>query len=56
MSQENVETVRRVFDAFNRRDIAAFLELLDPDVEWRPVLPVVLGGEATVSRARSSFS
>ena len=36
MSQENVEIVRRVFDAFNRRDIPAFLELLDPDVEWVP--------------------
>ena len=43
MSQENVEIVRRVFDAFNRRDIAAFLELLDPDVEWVPVLAVLEG-------------
>jgi ketosteroid isomerase-like protein len=43
MSQENVELVRRVFDAFNRRDIAAFLELLDPDVEWVPILAVLEG-------------
>ena len=43
MSQENVELVRRVCDAFNRRDIAAFLELLDPDVEWVPILAVLEG-------------
>jgi ketosteroid isomerase-like protein len=43
MSQENVQIVRRVFDAFNRRDIAAFLELLDPDVEWVPILAVLEG-------------
>ena len=43
MSQENVEIVRRVFEAFNRRDIAAFLELLDPDVEWVPILAVLEG-------------
>ena len=43
MSQENVELVRRVFDAFNRRDIGAFLELLDPDVEWVPILAVLEG-------------
>ena len=43
MSQENVEIVRRVFDAFNRRDTASFLELLDPDVEWVPILAVLEG-------------
>ena len=43
MSQVNVEIVRRIFDAFNRRDIAAFLELLDPDVEWVPILAVLEG-------------
>ena len=43
MPQENVEIVRRVFDAFNRRDIAAFLEFLDPDVEWVPILAVLEG-------------
>jgi uncharacterized protein len=43
MSQENVEIVRRVFDAFNKRDTPAFLELLDPDVEWVPILAVLEG-------------
>jgi ketosteroid isomerase-like protein len=33
MSQENVELVRRALDAFNRRDVAALLELTDSEVE-----------------------
>lgn len=33
MSRENVETVRRVFDAGARRDTAALLALYDPEVE-----------------------
>ena len=38
MSQENVESVYRAFDAFNRRDLDAYLELLDPAVEFRSLL------------------
>ena len=34
MSQENVEIVRRVYDAGARRDGAAVLSLHDPEVEW----------------------
>jgi ketosteroid isomerase-like protein len=33
MSQENVELVHRVFDAFNRRDLDAMLALIDDDME-----------------------
>jgi hypothetical protein len=33
MSQENVEIVRRVIEAFAARDIEALLDLHDPDVE-----------------------
>src|SRR5438874_8617478 len=36
MSQENVELVRRVNEAFNRADVAAMLECLDPDGVWWP--------------------
>src|SRR6266576_3580948 len=36
MSQENVEVVRRVNEAFNRADVAAMLECLDPDAVWWP--------------------
>jgi ketosteroid isomerase-like protein len=34
MSQENVELVRRRFDAFNRGDLATMIELTDPDAIW----------------------
>ena len=34
MSQENVEVVRRVYDAAARRDTEAVFSLYDPDVEW----------------------
>ena len=36
MTQENVELTRRAFDAFNRRDLDAFLALMDDDVEAVP--------------------
>jgi ketosteroid isomerase-like protein len=60
MSQENVDLVRSLFEALNRRDIEALLEGLDPEVELRPVLQtVMLGREPTVSRghegARDAF-
>jgi ketosteroid isomerase-like protein len=29
-----VDLVRRCYEAFNRQDIEALLELLDPEVEW----------------------
>ena len=50
MSQENVETVRRVADAYNRRDVEAMLDELQPEIEWHPWLQVQLGGGATVYR------
>jgi ketosteroid isomerase-like protein len=50
MSQENVEVVRRAADAYSRGDIDAVLEDLDPEIEWHPLLQVLLGGEATVYR------
>jgi ketosteroid isomerase-like protein len=34
MSSENVEIVRRAFEAWNGGDPEAAVELLDPDVEW----------------------
>jgi ketosteroid isomerase-like protein len=38
MSKENVEIVRRAYDAFNARDRAAFLRMCDPEVEFRSAL------------------
>jgi ketosteroid isomerase-like protein len=34
MSQENVEIVLQGIEAFNRRDVDAFVALVSPDVEW----------------------
>jgi|SRR5829696_359761 len=46
MSEENVELLHQAFDAFNRRDLDAFLALCDPDVEFISYLARVEGGEA----------
>jgi ketosteroid isomerase-like protein len=45
-----VEAFKRLADAYNRRDVEAMLEELDPEVEWHPLLEVMLGGEVTVYR------
>ena len=46
---ENAEAVRRLYDAFNRRDTAATRELMDPEIEW------VNPGEAVEPGTRSGF-
>jgi ketosteroid isomerase-like protein len=54
MSRENVEIARGVHEAFNRRDVATLLGLLDPEVEWIPILAALEGrvyrGHASVRR------
>src|SRR4051794_33520012 len=37
MSQENVEIVRRSFEAFNARDVDAVVSLSAEDCEWLPL-------------------
>ena len=37
MSQENVEIVRRAYEAFNRHDFDAALGEVDPNVEWHQI-------------------
>ena len=44
MSQENVEVVRQLVQAFNQRDLAAMTHWFAPEVEWEP------GGPAAVER------
>ena len=44
MSQENVELAQQAFDAFNRRDMGAFLALMDVDVEAVSRLVAMEGG------------
>ena len=45
MSQENVARVYQGVDAFNRRDIDAFLAVSDPEVEFYSRFAEVEGGE-----------
>ena len=46
MSDQNVEVVRQLVRAFNRRDLATMTQWFSPEVEWEP------GGPAAVERAR----
>jgi ketosteroid isomerase-like protein len=52
MSQENVEVVREVWNAFNRGDLDTFIEFFDPEIEWHD-LPTMPGGG--VHRGRDPF-
>src|SRR4051812_26664118 len=48
MSQENLEIVRRILDAANRRDTASALDLYDPALVWdhtRGPMRDVMGGQ-----------
>jgi ketosteroid isomerase-like protein len=50
MSQENVEVVRRAFEAFDRGDRPTFERLLAPDVEWHSVAGPLLGMDTILGR------
>jgi ketosteroid isomerase-like protein len=43
MSEQNVDVVRATFDAFQRRDLQAFLNRMDPEVEYRSLVLEVEG-------------
>jgi ketosteroid isomerase-like protein len=43
MSQPSLETVQRLYEAMNARDVARAIELADPDAEWIPDSRVVEG-------------
>jgi ketosteroid isomerase-like protein len=45
MSQENVELVRRGYEAFARGKFEGVLEIVDPGVEWTPAIAPMLGVE-----------
>jgi hypothetical protein len=44
MSQKNVELARRAYDALNRRDLGAFLALMDANMEALPRVVAIEGG------------
>jgi uncharacterized protein len=43
VSQENVEIVKRLIDAFNKRGVDAFAEITTPDFEWTTSMTAVEG-------------
>lgn len=44
MSEENVALTRRIIEAFNARDIEAYIALCDPNMEWHSTFAAVGGG------------
>ena len=52
MREEDVEAVRRGYEAWNRGDVGAVLELVHPDIEWRPGADAPEAGE---NRGRDGF-
>ena len=60
--RENVELVRRAYDAWNRDDMDACLALMDPEVEWHTtgrlpdVEPVYRGHEGVRVDPRDAFA
>lgn len=46
MSQQNVQVIRRGFEAFARGDIDAVLDLVDGEVDWAPAIAPILGVDA----------
>ncbi len=52
MSEENVDAWRRAIDAYNRENTEGAVEIYDPDVEWRPAVQRLLGGDTAVYRGR----
>ena len=55
MSRENVEAFKRGIAAWNRGDLDATLEVLDPEVEVHAVMPAMLGGVSTIYRGHEGF-
>ena len=51
MSEQALETVHRVYEAFNERDIGRLLECLDPDfeIDGLVLVPLVLSARAKES-------
>lgn len=55
MSQENVEALQRGFEAVRRLDGEAMLDVMDPEIEFRPRFQLMLGGKEMVFRGHDGF-
>ena len=56
MSDEDVEVVRTVMEAFARRDVSAVTELQDPEFEFRSVLADLAGGSYRAGEVERYFT
>ncbi len=54
MAGEGVALAERSLAAYNRWEVEPVLELLHDEVEWRPAIPRLLGGESTVYRGHDA--
>jgi ketosteroid isomerase-like protein len=50
----NVERAQQAWEALNRQDLPAALEMIHPDIEWRPALGPG-GAEGRVYRGRAEY-
>jgi len=55
MSQENIDVFRTGLEAYNRRDIDAFLETFDPMAEIHPLTLAMFGRKETVYRGHEGI-
>lgn len=52
MSNENADLIRRAYEAYASGDLAAMLELVDPDLEWAYLDPAVKNPAPQVCHGR----
>ena len=55
MSRENVETVRRSLDGWNRGDVDAWLQSAHPEIEWFSEVARRMEGSETVYRGTAEM-
>jgi len=57
MEQQNIDVVRRGYEAFGRGDMDALLALFDPDIEWTTAAPpdLPVGGTRRGREAVAAF-
>jgi ketosteroid isomerase-like protein len=52
MTNENVELIRRAYDAYARGELPAMLEFIDPELEWTYLDPALKRPKPKVCRGR----
>jgi ketosteroid isomerase-like protein len=55
LPSDNAEIVKRGYDAWNRGDMAAVLELVDPEFEWHEASEVPGGGDVYTREQFESY-